>query len=65
MTFKTKSGFLGQAIQEIAGNDLWISRIQKADERACPWTADVSDQSKPRTKQMVNRNAATTSGDVR
>jgi hypothetical protein len=63
VTFKTKAGFLGQAIQEIAGNDLWISRIQKADERACPWTADVSDQSK--TKQMVNRNAATTSGDVR
>jgi hypothetical protein len=63
VTFKTKSGFLGQAIQEIAGNDLWISRIQKADERACPWTGVRRVEAA--AKQMVNPHAATTSGDVR
>jgi hypothetical protein len=62
---KPNPGFWDQPSKEIAGNDLWISRIHKADERACPSTAELSDESKPRAKQMVNRNAAATSGDVR
>jgi hypothetical protein len=38
---EANSQFCNKPAKQIAGNDLWISRIQKADERACPSTADV------------------------
>jgi len=60
--FETQSG---KPFKEMAGNDLLILRIQMADERACPSTANVSDESKPRAVQIIIRNAATASGDVR